>query len=180
MATEFIFKPKPTREEVLLNNYFADMNWDEPVHADPDHLQFFDTPDKFALLLNNGAPVSTLVIYSRSLEYQGKKYTFSGIGGVATHKQFRHKGFATELLKQTMRSMKDDYDFSLLCTNISKLSPLYEKVGFVPLVKPYYFIDKNGKKDIETGAMIAPLSSPDSVDLILSTPDEVFVGISNF
>ncbi len=180
MATEFIFKPNPTREEIILNDFFANTNWDKPIHPDPAHLQFFDIPDKFALLLNNNLPVSTLVIYSRFLVYQGKKYSFSGIGGVATHKQFRHQGFATELLNRTLMAMKKNYDFSLLCTDIPHLSPLYTPVGYIPLGRPYYFIDKTGKKDVELGGMIASLSSPEAVTQILSSQDEIFVGTSNF
>ena len=180
MGTKFLFIQKPSSRDIEANQAFADQHWGEHFHKDDENLDFFAKPDYLAQLFIDGDLTSSLVIFMRELTFQEIKYSFAGIGGVVTHAKLRRRGYATRLLQESMLRLLPLCDFALLCTDIEKLSPLYSRVGFVPLGRPYFFLDKNGLKKPEIGSMIAPLSSASAVDLILHRQDEIFVGISNF
>lgn len=180
MAIETVFTHQPTQAQDELFEAFSTRHWGARFHEDDASQDFFDFPDLIAELFVDSTLVAGLVIFLRHLEYRGQTYSFAGIGGVVTHQNYRHHGYATRLLQDALREISSRCDFALLCTDIPRLGPLYGGVGFVPLGRPYYFIDKNGLKKPEPSGMIAPLSSPDVVKLILSTPDEIFVGTSNF
>lgn len=180
MSTKFIFTAHPGLQKIADNQHFADENWGEHSHDGDESLDFFARPDYLAQLFFGGQLVSSLVMFVRPLDFQDKKYTFVGIGGVVTHKDYRHKGFATKLLQKSLEKMTKICDFALLSTDIDPLGTFYCKVGFVSLGRPYYFLDKNGIKKPDLGSMIGSVSSVEAVNAILDSTDEVFVGTSAF
>lgn len=104
-----------------------------------------------------------------------------GIGGVITHTEYRHRGIATQILKQAMMLMRQEkLDISMLCTEIAKLGHLYAPVGFTPLHKPYYFTDKYGVEKIDNDGMIANVSNPAIYHLAITPNTKIHVGASNF
>ncbi len=179
MSLKFIFTTHPSLKTIAVNQSFASEHWGVNSHEGDVRLDFFAKPDYLAQLFFEDRLVSSLVLFIRQLDFQGKKYTFVGIGGVVTHIDYRHRGFATKLLQKSLAKVSN-CDFALLATDVDKIGPLYERVGFVALDRPYLFLDKNGLKKPDPGGMIAPLSSPEAVDSILHSPTEIFVGASAF
>ncbi len=180
MELKVLFIDKPTQAEIDSTEHFANSNWGEHSHDGDEGLDFFDKPEMIAHLLVNNSLFSSLVIFFRKLSFHDQMFSFAGIGGVVTHLNHRHQGYATHLLQETLANIKPKCDFAMLCTDIPRLGPVYTGVGFVPLGRPYYFINKIGEKKFDSGGMIAPLSSPEAVTQILNSEDEVFVGTSNF
>ena len=103
------------------------------------------------------------------------------IGGVVTHTDYRRIGVATTVIARAIEEMKKDkVDVSLLCTDIAKLGGLYGKVGYIPLGKSYFFIDKERVKKEEKEGMMAVVCSETKFHKILNSTTELNVGLSNF
>lgn len=178
--TEFQVFKSPGEDLVRENQAFADANWDEHEDNELELLtNFFAKPDSVCQLFSDGHLVSSLVVSNRSLIYQGQSINFLGIGGVVTHKSFRLQGFASGLLKHTL-SHFSQLDLALLSTDLDKHGHFYSSVGFRALQRPYYFLNREHIKTEDNGGMVAPLSRPDLVNLLLTTHDEINVGLSNF
>lgn len=171
----------PTREQIKNFEKFANKNWgDHSTDGDPS-LDFYDYHRMVVENYSNKTLVSGLVIFLKSIVFSDRILNIAGIGGVVTHTNFRHKGHALETLNFTINELKNkNLDAVLLCTEIQKLGKLYEKAGFIPLGKPYYFIDKVGIKKSENGGMIANIGNATDYKFILNTSEEIFVGLSNF
>ena len=180
MSANILFILNPTQAQISTLNTFTDNNWGESIHEGDTTAQFFATPDSLVELFVDDVLVSGMQFFFRKLEFNEKQYRFFGIGGVVTHVEYRHRGFATQVLNKAIERFHKDFDFAMLCTDVDRLGTLYGRVGFVSLDRPYYFVDKNGIEQSETGGMIAPLSSPLAVRQILKTSDKIFVGVSNF
>jgi len=163
-------------------NKFSDENWDEhEVSLEEERANFFDN-DKFAVIAKiDGNMVGYLFVHERNLIFNRIPIKLAGIGGVVVHRKFRHKGIATAILTTTIKLLKKEkFDIALLSTDINKLGELYKRVGFVPLGKPYSFIDIKGLRKEENGGMIANINSKEIFDEILTSNNKLNVGISNF
>ena len=171
----------PTKKEVSIFEKFAHNNWGEHSTDGDQALDFFDTHRIIYENYQENKLVSGLVVFFKTLVFSDRIYNIAGIGGVVTHKDFRNKGYAQATLKFVLQNLKTmKLDAVLLCTEIDKLGVFYNKVGFAPLNKPYYFIDKLGNKKSEKGGMIADLGNKSAYNFILTTKEELFVGLSNF
>lgn len=163
---------------------FAKDNWGINVYETPEEVanNFFATPTYWLTGKINGELIALLDVFERKIIFDHKEYLLAGIGGVLTEKNNRQKGYATELLKYCMVNLlpKDGVDVAMLCTDIAKLGGLYGQVGFVPLGRKYFFMDKNDVERSESGGMIASVNNQDLVNRIMSSTDKLFVGESNF
>lgn len=171
----------PTNKQIANFEKFALKNWGEHSHNGDPGLDFFDLHRIIYEKYINNRLVSGLVVFFKTLVFSDRTIHIAGIGGVVTHINFRNKGFASEVLAFALKDLKSmDLDVALLCTDIGKLGKLYGKVGFVPINKSYYFVNKLGVKKKETGGMITKLRNNNAYNFILSTKEEIFVGLSNF
>ncbi len=171
----------PSQEQIKTFEKFADKNWGEHSTDGDQTLDFFDYHRIIFENYQNNKLVSGLVVFFKSIVFSDRILHIAGIGGVVTHKRYRHQGYALETLNYTIKKLKKlNLDVVLLCTEIQKLGTLYEKAGFIPINKPYYFIDKKGVKKSENGGMVANIGNNISYKFILDTTEEIFVGLSNF
>jgi len=182
MDLDFEFKRKVSQRDFELLERFDKENWGESVDTE-EYIKnnFFDKKKSAIIARTGGKIVGLLFIHFRKIDFDKKKIKLAGIGGVVVHKEHRHKGIATKMLQKTLEILKEEkFDIAMLCTEINKLGPLYTVVGFVPLRKPYLFTDRNGKMQKDKEGMIAPVLSKDVFERILSSPEIINVGISNF
>lgn len=161
---------------------FADNNWgDEDESEEEVKNNFFDNNKSAVIAKVDDKLVGLLYIHKRVTILNNKNISFAGIGGVVVHKDYRHLRIATKILEKAIEVLKKDkIDIALLCTDIKNLGKLYNKVGFVPLGRPYYFIQKDEKEGLEKGGMIARVNSQDVFDEILNSNGKLNVGVSNF
>jgi predicted acetyltransferase len=178
----FLYNQTPTKADFKIYTHFSNSHWG-PESEDPQSVKdhFFDM-DKSAVLGEIGGKlISLLYIHYRHSTFNNQPVYFAGIGGVVTHIRYRRQGIATKLLQYTNKLLtKQNVDFSLLTTDISRLGSIYEKAGYKPLGKPYIFITKQGKKAVDTNGMIRTIKNPKLVDLILGSKHPLNVGKSNF
>jgi GNAT superfamily N-acetyltransferase len=79
--------------------------------------------------------VSSVVICRRPMRLDGRELTFGGIGNVATHPDYRRRGYSGELLARCVRIMEEErFDFSLLGTG---LTSHYARHGWFPVALPH-------------------------------------------
>lgn len=163
---------------------FSEENWDEHVDSPGEIRNKFFLPFDYAILgkVEENQIVGLLGLHiKRDLKFKNISFSAGSIGGVVTHKQFRHKGVATKILKKAIQVFKNEkVDIAMLCTEIDKLGPLYQKVGFVPLGRPYYFTQKDGKEGVENGGMVTKINSQKIFNEILNSKEKLDVGESNF
>jgi predicted acetyltransferase len=161
---------------------FSEENWGK--HYDtPEELgrRYFSKPDLILVGYYEGKIAGLLEIFLRKFNFGKKEIRMGGLGGMVVDKNLRRRGFATQILQKAIDEMKNrNMDISMLCTDLEKLSGLYGKVGFIPLGRPYFYFDKNGKEEIDYAGMIAPVSSQEVFEEILNSKEKINVGISNF
>lgn len=179
---DIIVIPKNQVDHTLLEQ-FADEHWGEESDSKEQVRANFFAPIDFAVTAQvKSKLVGYLNIHLKPQILIGDTTaSCGGIGGVVTHTQYRHRGIATQILKQAMMVMRQEkLDISMLCTEITKLGHLYSQVGFIPLNKPYYFTDKFGVEKIDNDGMIACVSNQNLFNIALDPRTRVDVGPSNF
>ena len=79
-------------------------------HNDP-----WRDPEGIRIAVDNGTIVSTVRVFIRKMFLQGEPITVGGIGEVSTHPDYRRRGLATQLLKDSVQFMESrDIVMSLL------------------------------------------------------------------
>ncbi len=162
---------------------FSDTNWGD--HVDPSKeilLNFFLPFDMAVLTKDNDKNVGLIEVFLKKKARMGEENIYvGGIGGVVTHKGYRHQGIATAMLKKVLEVLKEEkVDIAMLCTEIDRLGSLYKNVGFIPLGRSYVFTDKNGNLKEDKGGMIAQVLSKEVFEKILLSKEIINVGVSNF
>jgi predicted acetyltransferase len=77
----------------------------------------------------DGAVVGFLRIFDRRMWLRGARLRAAGIGSVATHPDYRRRGLATALLRDTLALLRrDGYHLSFLGTEVA--APFYERLGW--------------------------------------------------
>ena len=70
-------------------------------HNDP-----WRDPEGIRIAVDNGTIVSTVRVFIRKMFLHGEPVTVGGIGEVSTHPEYRRRGLATQLLKDSIRFME--------------------------------------------------------------------------
>jgi predicted acetyltransferase len=174
----------PTVEQSKEFKDFADSNWGVHLYTDPNEEEnnFFDKPTMWVVGYVGGKIAGLLLVFTRDITFDELNIKMAGIGGVVTAVDRRRMGVMSKILEETMKVVLPKYklDIALLCTDIEKLGGLYGKVGFVPIGRPYYFIDKNGIEKEEKDGMMASLGDEKMMERIIRSQSKIFVGRSNF
>ena len=109
-----------------------------------------------------GKLVSHIGIVDRTVRVGGQSLSIAGIGGVATHPQFRRRGFTGMLLQTALEQMRqrgsgNSYDFAMLFCSDPML-PYYTKRGFSEVPNPVHILEAGRWILFEDHRMVLPLS----------------------
>ncbi len=86
----------------------------------------------------NGVLVSTVQIVKKILRIEDQTILLGGIANVGTHPDHREKGYATNLLRDSLKLMYEEgFHLSLLFTGIQ---PFYERLGWREVPFPFIHI----------------------------------------
>lgn len=149
---------------------------DEPVKR---KTIYFSPIFRHLFLFDGEKLVSYLKIIKRKTKFKKNNIVIGGIGAVSTLQMYRGRGYATRLLKETMKILrKERVDVGLLQTNPYKGVNLYKRVGFFLAKKSYTFRDIHGKFHTtkSSGVMMAPINTPHLLDEILSSEELLHIG----
>ena len=96
--------------------------------------------DQSRVLLKDGRIVAHLRVWDRAIRVRGAVIRAGGIGSVLTHPEYRGRGFAGALMRNSEAFMLNaGYDVGLLFTIIG--TPFYEALGWTPIPLPTFAID---------------------------------------
>jgi predicted acetyltransferase len=174
-----VFENISLKEKFIFDEFIKN-NWDEIlIENNPD---FFDTPRLWVVGYKNNKIVGLFLIYGREIVFENIKIKMAGIGGVVTRIDCRRQGIMSQILQKFFSQYisKYKFDVAILCTDIKKIGKLYGRIGFMPINRSYFFIDKNGVEKEESGGMIIGLQNKNIVNKILISKTKLSVGDSNF
>lgn len=143
--------------------------------------RFCSTPFGYLIAFHEDRVIGRVRLFRRAIVHAGAQVMLGGIGFVATRLAYRHQGVASGLLREGMGKLTTqgcEVAFLIANTANQDLVRLYSKQGFVLLPKVHQFRSRSGKlyTDTEHG-MLAPLSSRDKFDLVLSSRETLDLGI---
>jgi predicted acetyltransferase len=88
-------------------------------------------PEDTRILLEDGKIRSCVRVYFREIYCQVETIKIGGIGDVGTDPSFQHRGFASRLMEDAVRYMRDNG--ALLSLLFSRINPFYHSFGYMDL-----------------------------------------------
>jgi predicted GNAT family N-acyltransferase len=146
---------------------------------DERKLLYFTPTYRHLFLYEEDTLVSYMRIIIRDTKYLGNRIRIGGIGDVSTHPKLRGRGFATLLVKEGMKLLKDaKCDIGLLQTDPRKGAQLYKASGFVVANRSYTFQDAKGKlhNQWKQAVMLAPINNQQLFEEILNSKKMLYIG----
>jgi aminoglycoside 2'-N-acetyltransferase I len=107
----------------------------------------------------DGELVTQLCLPKREITVGSEKVWVAGIGGMATHPDYQHKGYGSALLRATESFMRDEIrvPFGLLiCADSTR--PFYELARWQHVANALYYRRENKKLILHTSVMILKLN----------------------
>jgi predicted N-acetyltransferase YhbS len=142
---------------------------------------FFSRPKAWLLALEEDEIIGTILLHRRRVKHKSQELILGGLGKVCTRKDRRSQGIATMMLEEAVKILKYwKCDVAYLCANIEETGPLYARVGFAPLNKPYTYYGRSGRLYERTSGMIAPINSPEIFKEIISSKQKFHIDHSNW
>ncbi|MEO8357632.1 MAG: GNAT family N-acetyltransferase [Chloroflexota bacterium] len=116
------------------------------------------TPDWMVLGFFNEELVTQLFLPKREIKVGAEMVWAAGVGGMATHPDYQHKGYGSALLAATASFMQDEIrvPFGLLiCADETR--PFYERARWQFAADALYFWQEGQRRTLKTCVMILPL-----------------------
>lgn len=143
--------------------------------------KYYSRPKAWLLVFEKKQLIGTTALHQRKIQFSNKDMVLGGIGRVCVRKDQRRQGIAAQMLKEAMKALKGwGCDVAYLCADVKESGSLYEKVGFVPLNRPYTFHGQSRKLYEDTNGMIAPVNSPSIFEEILHSDEKLHLGPGNW
>lgn len=124
--------------------------------------------DWSVLIKVNGNVVTNVDIVTRMGSLAEKPVYFGGIGGVATHPEYRNQGLANLALNNAAWFLRYvlDVDFGLLICS-KEMIPYYARLGWQAVANPVYYDQPGGKVRHDGETMILSCRRSEWVDGIV-------------
>jgi GNAT superfamily N-acetyltransferase len=142
---------------------FSDQVTAEEVEED------FDRPATACVLAyHQGSLIACAEVFKREVEYDGQAITLGGFAP-CTREDWRGQGIGTRVCKTAMDYLRQQgCDMAFLSVNIEREThPLYERLGFRMLPKPFIYANIRGELKESEGGIIVPLCSPKLFEQVL-------------
>ena len=133
----------------------------ESDHDDPEFNSIqWSSHDWVVLSWLGETLVSQLFLIDREILVGSASLRVAGVGGVATHPDYQHRGFGSQVQKASAQFMQKGMKVPfglLICAD--ETIPFYEKSGWKWVAPEMFFTQDNQPRRLETAVMILPLSS---------------------
>ena len=108
-------------------------------------------------------------VFQRYIVYEDKDILLGGFGP-CTREDYRNKGIGTRVCRAAMMYLIDQgCDIGFLSVDTERENhPLYERLGFTMLPKPFIYANIHGELKESDGGMIVPLCSQKVYDCVLN------------
>ena len=124
-------------------------------HNDP-----WRDPEGIRIAVDNGAIVSTVRVFIREMFLHGEPITVGGIGEVSTRPEYRRRGIATQLLKDSIRFMESR---GIVVSVLFGSQKIYSIEGWEKV--PRYFARQSFSADQQSAWEVRPANFDDETEV---------------
>jgi predicted GNAT family N-acyltransferase len=114
--------------------------------------------------------VGCVSVFKRRIEYEGRRILLGGFGGTCTRADLRRRGIGTRVCRAAADLLREEGCDVAFLAAAPGTERFYGQFGFVPLGKPYTFVNARGvtkQPDTWDDGMLAPVCSRARFDHIL-------------
>lgn len=124
-----------------------------------DGIQWIEESNWDILGCVDGKLVSHIILSKHIIRVGSQSLTIAGVGGVATHPDWRRQGFARRLLKAAEDLMRSEgcYDFGMLFCD-TKMIPYYSRNGYTLVHNPLFIMQRGQRVPFNDNKMVLPIS----------------------
>jgi len=156
----------PEQEEEMLGLQiacFSDQVTPEEVEED-----FVSLPVARVLAYHQDELIACAGVFKREVEYEGQRIMVGGFGP-CTREDWRRLGIGTLVCRVAMEYLQGlGCDIAFLSVDTGREThPLYERLGFKMLPRPFVYANVWGELKESDGGMIAPLCSQELFERVL-------------
>jgi len=134
---------------------------DDGIDDDPEFAGIhWATPDWMALGFLNSELVTQLCLPKREINVGAEKVWVAGIGGMAAHPKFQHKGYGSALLAAAEAYMRDEIQVPfglLICADETR--PFYKLARWQVAGDKLFYEQDNQQRVLQTCVMILSLDN---------------------
>jgi predicted N-acetyltransferase YhbS len=123
--------------------------------------------------------VGLIALFSRRVEFGGRRILLGGLGGTCVTVSARHRGLGSRLVRKGIVMLRQKKcDIACLNANIKDYPAggLYGKLGFRLMKRPISFTDVHGKTRYDTGEMFVPICSGEIYELVMNSHSTFHIG----
>ena len=133
----------------------------DDIDNDPEFANIrWAIPDWMALGFLNEELVTQLSMPKREIMAGSERVWVAGIGGMATHPNYHHKGYGSALLKATETFMRNELQVPfglLICAD--ETQPFYELAHWERVADLLYYRQEDQRRSLHTSVMILQLKN---------------------
>lgn len=135
---------------------FADQVTAEEIEED-----FVRPPVAWVVARHQGELIAVAEVFQRQIAYQGQAISLGGLSP-CTRADWRGRGIGTRICRAAMDYLAGrGCDLAFLSVDTGRAShPLYERLGFKMLPRPFLYANARGEVKKSDGGMVVPLRSP--------------------
>ena len=123
--------------------------------------------DQSRVLLADRRIVAHLRVWDREIRVRGAVLRAGGIGSVLTHPDYRGRGYARALMRDTETYLLNGgYDVGLLFTIIG--TPFYQRLGWTPIPLPTFAIELASDADDRPSTRVRALDVDRDLDAVMT------------
>jgi predicted N-acetyltransferase YhbS len=126
-----------------------------------------------------GELVGTVSVFQRVIEYEGQRLCLGGFGGTCTRADRRGRGIGTAVCRAALALLHAAGCDAAALAAAPGTRRFYGRLGFVPLGKPYTFVNARGATKQPGAAddgMLAPVRSREQFERILRGRSPLHLG----
>ncbi len=111
--------------------------------------------------------VACAEVFQREIVYKERMMTIGGFSP-CTREDWRGRGIATAVCRRAMDYLKEQGGALLFLSVDTKYDahPLYERLGFKKLQRPFIYANVRGELKESDGGMVAPLCAPELFEYV--------------
>ena len=161
---------------------FGEAEWTEEQHREvTDRYSSAADTNGYVLAHVGDRLVGTIRLFTRAVPFNGRTVRLGGLGGVATHPDWRGRGIAEAAVRAAMEELQQQgAEVAYLCSVPELGQRLYARVGFAPLGRPYTYRGRSGKGYTDHDGWLAPLTDPALYAAMLADPKPLDLAGSNW
>ncbi len=134
-------------------------------------------PEYWIHVYDNEVLIARSLIFIRDILSDGDNLKLGGFGGLATKREYRRKGIASELIKISENVLIDNKcDFCMFAPLTDELTRFYMKRGYTILNRSYTYEGRSRNKYILDKALIKPLNQSEKVSNFINSKAPFDIG----